>query len=215
MAEPVLFVVPARAGSRRLPLKNFRLLQGIPLFAWSIWFAKAALPGSRILLSTDYEPLLKLRHQISNLEVVSRSPAVSTSEASTEDWLRNLLEEHNPNEKIIALLQPTSPFRFTGTFDTLLQLQREAPLTTHYSGTGLTPNGNLYLFTADTVLGGGFLTQGDAEAVPPTYDWENVDIDDGQDWHAAEEWLTNEVIQKIVEKMSKSEVGRKFEGLTL
>ena len=36
MSDPILFLVPARAGSRRVPGKNLRPLAGIPLVGWAV-----------------------------------------------------------------------------------------------------------------------------------------------------------------------------------
>ena len=48
-----LVVIPARAGSKRLPGKNARPLDGRPLLAWTIR-AAVACPGlGRVFVSTD------------------------------------------------------------------------------------------------------------------------------------------------------------------
>ena len=47
-----LAFIPARAGSKRLPGKNIRLLNGIPLIAYSIEYAKR-MGIEKIVVSTD------------------------------------------------------------------------------------------------------------------------------------------------------------------
>ena len=49
-----LVIIPARAGSRGVPGKNFRLCAGKPLLAWSIEAALEAVPlVERIVVSSD------------------------------------------------------------------------------------------------------------------------------------------------------------------
>ena len=51
----VLALVPARRGSKGLPLKNIRPLQGKPLLAWPIEIARGSRYVDRVILSTDDE----------------------------------------------------------------------------------------------------------------------------------------------------------------
>ena len=49
----VLAIVPARKGSKGLPLKNIRPLAGKPLLAWPIAAARASAHVDRVIISTD------------------------------------------------------------------------------------------------------------------------------------------------------------------
>lgn len=49
----VLAIVPARKGSKGLPLKNIRPLGGKPLLAWPIAAARASAHVDRVIISTD------------------------------------------------------------------------------------------------------------------------------------------------------------------
>lgn len=49
----VLTIVPARKGSKGLPLKNIRPLAGKPLLAWPIAAARASRHVDRVIISTD------------------------------------------------------------------------------------------------------------------------------------------------------------------
>lgn len=209
------FVIPARAGSQRLPLKNFSMLGGFPLFAWSVSFALRAMPASKVLLSTDFRPLLDFEHGIENLHIVPRSKIVSSSEASTEDWLLSLKADGHIASHSIALLQPTSPFRANQTFTQLLRKHRLKPSVPHYSGIDGRPNGNLYLFSLDNVSGGRKIVRDEAECLEPIFDWENVDIDDASDWREAEAFLAYPSIQELRDELVSSEFGRSLEGFAL
>ena len=49
----VLALVPARRGSKGLPLKNIRPLGGKPLLAWPISAARQSRYVDRVIISTD------------------------------------------------------------------------------------------------------------------------------------------------------------------
>ena len=50
----------ARGGSKGLPRKNTKLLNGKPLIAWSIEQAKAVNEIDRVIVSTDCEEIAKI-----------------------------------------------------------------------------------------------------------------------------------------------------------
>jgi N-acylneuraminate cytidylyltransferase len=102
-------IIPARAGSKRLPGKNRRLLGGYPLWQWSAEWARKA--GCTVVVTTDDEALLEsVRH---SGHLAQRRPGhLCTDHASLDDVVRYVLitlipEPGNP----VVLLQPTSPFR--------------------------------------------------------------------------------------------------------
>ena len=213
MIEKVTFAIPARAGSRRLPLKNFKKLGGYPLVAWSAWFAATIMPSSRIILSTDFSPLLQFDHRVPNLEIVGRSEHVSSSEASTEDWLRALIAEQNVESEVVALLQPTSPFREAATFRRLLEsFDQVRTVNSVFSGRRGLPNGNLYLARRSSLFSGQSLSSAEKVTnwVEPTYSWEDIDIDEVSDWDKAEKALQQPVIREMVTELSESIVGQSF-----
>ena len=213
MSESPVFAIPARAGSVRLPGKNFRLLGGIPLFAWSVWFATEVAPTSRIILSTDYEPLLDLSPSLMSLHIVKRPKALSGSDASTEDWLRHLILDQNLGVKHVGLLQPTSPFRSRETFTELLALSDKHPNQSLFSGRGVKPNGNLYMVSTSQILNGVSISDKGSLSVAPKFEWEDIDIDNLEDWVAAENSLVVPEIKEMLSRLFMSPVGESFKSL--
>jgi len=57
---PVLAVIPARGGSRRVPDKNLRALEGKPLVVRALETARATRGLDRFVLSSDDERILRL-----------------------------------------------------------------------------------------------------------------------------------------------------------
>jgi N-acylneuraminate cytidylyltransferase/CMP-N,N'-diacetyllegionaminic acid synthase len=114
----VVAVIPARAGSKRVPGKNLRLLGGRPLVAHSIEDARAARVVDRVIVSTDSEEVVKvaldhgaeapfLRPAVLAGDRVSDTPVV----AHAAQWLEDH-EGYAPD--VLVLLRPTTPVRAPG-----------------------------------------------------------------------------------------------------
>ena len=69
-----LAIVPARAGSKRLPGKNLRLLHGKPLICWTLEAALQAQGIDRVIVSTDSAEIA----EVSRAERMYRSCARPT-----------------------------------------------------------------------------------------------------------------------------------------
>ena len=114
---PVLFLVLARGGSRRVPGKNLRPVAGIPLVAWAVRTARAAAavsPGGphSVVCSTD-DPAIGACALAWHAEVPFLRPAaLAGNAASSIDGVLHALEvlaASGRRFRAIALLQPTSP----------------------------------------------------------------------------------------------------------
>ena len=55
--KPVIAIIPARGGSKSVPGKNIRPLDGKPLLAWSIQVGQQVNEIDRIIVSTDDEQI--------------------------------------------------------------------------------------------------------------------------------------------------------------
>lgn len=114
MAESSLALIPARAGSKRLPNKNLLPVAGKPLIAWTIEAALASGCFDRVLVSTDSEALADIARE-HGAEVPFLRPAECSSDtASSMDVIRHALtwlEAESGVPETTTLLQPTSPLR--------------------------------------------------------------------------------------------------------
>ncbi len=121
----VLAVIPARSGSKRLPGKNTKHLQGKPLISWSIEFAQSVPWFNAISVSTDSQDIADLTVNL-GVEVPSLRPMeLAKDETSTFDVVVHVLQEWEKAGKrfdAVALLQPTSPIRFRERWEHALQL---------------------------------------------------------------------------------------------
>lgn len=124
-SEQIVAIVPARAGSKRLPGKNMALLGGEPLVAYTLRAALGAKRLSRVVVSTDDAELARFA-TAAGVEVFFPRPAeLATDTASVIDVLRHVvhvLEEKGESVDVVVLLQPTSPFRTNQHIDAALEL---------------------------------------------------------------------------------------------
>lgn len=122
-----LAIVPARAGSKRLPGKNLLPLHGKPLIEWTLDAALASKKIDRVLVTSDDPNLLKLADQLRCMTLL-RPTELATDTASTYSVLQHALEhlhdQHVYPEQTL-LLQPTSPLRSTEDIDKGLALMEE------------------------------------------------------------------------------------------
>lgn len=119
VGKRVLALIPARAGSKRLPRKNVRLLGGRPLFQWSVDAAHSSGLVDAVVVSTD-DPQVE-RHAASlAVTVLRRPPKLSTDEATTASVILHTLKAL-PDYDLLVLLQPTSPLRSAADVDRALE----------------------------------------------------------------------------------------------
>ena len=68
----VAVVIPARGGSKGIPRKNMRLMNGKPLIAYAIENALASRYVDKVLVSSDSEEVLAFASQYDNVLALGR-----------------------------------------------------------------------------------------------------------------------------------------------
>jgi CMP-N,N'-diacetyllegionaminic acid synthase len=111
-------LVPARAGSKRVPHKNIASLAGHPLVAYSIAAARASGVFATVVVSTDSEEYAAIaRHY--GADVPTLRPAALAGDMSPDiEWVEHMidaLEERGERFDAYSILRPTSPFRLGAT----------------------------------------------------------------------------------------------------
>jgi len=123
--KKVLALVPARSGSKGLPMKNIRLLQGKPLLSWPIEAAKASSYVDRVVISTDDVGFSKLA-LAAGAEVPFLRPAeLSTDTAPSISFILHALdtlEANGDTYDYLLLLEPTSPLTEASDIDSALEV---------------------------------------------------------------------------------------------
>lgn len=109
-----LVVIPARGGSKGVPGKNIKLLNGKPLIHYTIDEARKIFDDGQIIISTDSEEI-KVCAEKTGLKVPFLRPAeLATDNAGTYEVLLHALDFYRQSATmpdVLVLLQPTSPFR--------------------------------------------------------------------------------------------------------
>lgn len=121
----ILALIPARAGSERVPNKNILPLNGKPLISYTIEAALNSKHINRIIVTTDSEEILAISKAY-GAEVPFLRPASIAQKDSTEmQFFEHALEWLETNESyepdFIVLLYPTSPFRTTESIDKAIE----------------------------------------------------------------------------------------------
>ena len=124
----ILALITARAGSKRVPGKNTRVLGGKPLISWSVDIVKNISEICDVLVSTD-DPITADICQKAGAYVPWLRPAeLATDTATSVDVALHALDcyesEIGPVDGLL-LLQPTSPFRSVSTIQAGIRLFEE------------------------------------------------------------------------------------------
>lgn len=107
-------IIPARSGSKGLPDKNIRLLNGKPLMAYSIEAAIRSNICDRVHVSTDSMEYASIAAEYGADEPFLRDVDNSGDSSSTWNTVREVLRKYTERGEhfdICVLLQPTSPLR--------------------------------------------------------------------------------------------------------
>nr|WP_291173475.1 acylneuraminate cytidylyltransferase family protein [Hyphomicrobium sp.] len=111
----MLAVVPARGGSKGIPLKNLRSVGGRPLVARAGDIANAVPEIDRAVVSTDHEEIARTAEDAGLAAPFRRPEALSGDRIGDHDVLVQALEFMEEHDKrrydIVVVLQPTSPLR--------------------------------------------------------------------------------------------------------
>ena len=108
----VLGVIPARAGSKRVPGKNIRLLNGVPLLVYSIRAAKQSSRISRIIVSTDDPGIAEISKKAGADVPFLRPEALSQDTTPDKPVLQHALNHIKYEEGTVpdgvVILRPTT-----------------------------------------------------------------------------------------------------------
>jgi N-acylneuraminate cytidylyltransferase len=114
----IVGLIPARAGSKRVPDKNIRPLAGHPVMAYTIAAALQSEVFSDVIVSTDSKQYADIARYY-GAQVPFLRPAELAGDVSPDiEWLEytlKRLEENGRKYDCFSILRPTSPFRLPET----------------------------------------------------------------------------------------------------
>lgn len=109
-----LYLIPARGGSKGIPHKNIKLLNGKPLIQYSIEVARELADDTDICLSTDDLQIKTVAEELGLIVPFLRPDYLASDTAGTSDVIVHALDFYAHQGKeydVVVLLQPTSPLR--------------------------------------------------------------------------------------------------------
>lgn len=108
-------LIPARQGSERIPMKNIKLLNGVPLIAYTIQSAIKSNVFSEVIVSTDSLHIAKIAHEWGALVPSLRPSEYAGSSSPDFQWVMHAIDHlvslNKDKVECIAILRPTSPLR--------------------------------------------------------------------------------------------------------
>jgi CMP-N-acetylneuraminic acid synthetase len=123
-------IIPARGGSKGIPKKNIKFLNGKPLIGYTIETALASGVLDYLVVSTDDDEISKVCHSYPGVIVIKRPDELATDNATTESALIHACRELEKLEDIqignVLTLEPTSPFRSEETIKKTVALLMES-----------------------------------------------------------------------------------------
>ncbi|UTH00868.1 acylneuraminate cytidylyltransferase family protein [Macrococcoides canis] len=105
-------IIPARSGSKGLPNKNIKIVDGKPLINYTVDAAINSKNISKVIVSSDSKEYLNLVTTNNKVLLHHRSSNLATDNTLTEEVIIDVIEKFNlQDDEYFILLQPTSPMR--------------------------------------------------------------------------------------------------------
>ena len=119
--KKVLALIPARGGSKGIPMKNLKEVGERSLVCHAIVHAIESKYIERTVVSTDSSEIASHVSDFGNAEVLIRSHADSSDQTPASRVVEHAFENF-PDYDWVVYLQPTSPFRSADDIDAAIEL---------------------------------------------------------------------------------------------
>ena len=132
MKEKILIIIPARGGSKGIPRKNLRILNGYPLIYYVIKTSLSSKYEPDVYVSSDDDEILTLAKTF-GAKVHKRDPALADGKTTLDPVIINAHEKisriSKTNYDAVLTIQPTSPLLSVKTLDDAIAFFLEHPET--------------------------------------------------------------------------------------
>lgn len=128
--KKILAIVTARGGSKGLPGKNIKKLNGKPLIAWTIDSIKNSEYLDEAYISTDSQEIANVCDTYGISVPKLRPEELAKDDTSSMDVLEYVIKELERKNKLFdyfILLEPTSPLRKSNDIDRMIKLAIDNP----------------------------------------------------------------------------------------
>jgi CMP-N,N'-diacetyllegionaminic acid synthase len=123
----ILGIIPARAGSKRIPGKNTKPLHGKPLVCYVMEAALKSKYITRIVVSSDSKEVLQLAARYPNIKAIQRPAELSDDQSPAIDYVKHALQKLNEEFELVVILQPSSPLTLPEDVDGTIHLLLKHP----------------------------------------------------------------------------------------
>ena len=106
-------IIPARGGSKRIPRKNIKLFNGMPMISWSIMAALESKCFDKVIVSTDDEEIAEVARQYGAEVPFLRPPELADDNAGTMPVIAhaiNCLKNSGEILDLVCCIYATAPF---------------------------------------------------------------------------------------------------------
>jgi|SaaInlV_120m_DNA_4_1040238.scaffolds.fasta_scaffold21751_1 pseudaminic acid cytidylyltransferase len=106
-------VIPARGGSKRIPMKNIKNFSGKPIIAWSIEAAIKSKLFDRVIVSTDNHEIASIAKQYGAEVPFIRPEHLSDDYTGTNDVVKHVIQslyENGEQVSYACCIYATAPF---------------------------------------------------------------------------------------------------------
>jgi N-acylneuraminate cytidylyltransferase len=114
MTYNTLYLIPARGGSKGIPHKNIKPLNGKSLILYSVEVARQLAEDADICVTTDDDSIIRVVEE-AGLKVPFKRPAeLATDTSGSYEVILHALDfyvQKGIEFDVVVLMQPTSPFR--------------------------------------------------------------------------------------------------------
>lgn len=121
----MIAIIPARGGSKRLPGKNIKWLNGKPLIAYTIEAALKSKYIDKVIVTTDCEKIADVARKFGAFVPGLRPSELSNDIASSNDVVKYVINLEQEKVNSCVLLQPTSPLRTVKHINEAIELFKE------------------------------------------------------------------------------------------
>lgn len=120
--------IPARCGSKSIPLKNIKQFCGKPLIYWSLAAAAAVDDIDEVFVATDCEEIKQVVEGfgLPKVKIYLRSAENAQDESSTESVILEFIDNHQLDDNdLFLLIQATNPLTGSDDFRDALKMYHQ------------------------------------------------------------------------------------------
>lgn len=118
----IVIIIPARGGSKRVPNKNKKLLNGKELVRYAIESSLQSKYATHIVVSTDDGDILEIAASYDKVTAIRRPDNISGDKALAITYVEHTLKTLDSDFDIVVIVQPSSPFTLGDDIDATVQL---------------------------------------------------------------------------------------------